>query len=230
MKTCIKCNELKTIENFWKNGNSHKSTCIPCMAKIRAARKKQVFPIDISLKEKKCCTCLIIKPISLFNKDKYVVNGYAKVCKECRSLSNKKLYIENREEKIESSKVYYESNKKKIIKKSNLKNIEKRKQDPMFTMIRRLRNRLWYALHLKGWQKNSNFDKYIGCTHKELIVYLESKFQPGMTWENKGQWHIDHIIPLSSATSEAQLYDLCHYSNLQPLWAKDNIKKGNKIE
>lgn len=61
--------------------------------------------------------------------------------------------------------------------------------------------------------------------------YLENKFIDGMTWDNKGfyGWHIDHIIPLSSAKTEEEIYKLCHYSNLQPLWAEDNMKKGDKI-
>jgi hypothetical protein len=50
-----------------------------------------------------------------------------------------------------------------------------------------------------------------------------------MSWENRDEWHIDHIIPLSSANSEEELYKLCHYTNLQPLWAEENIKKSNKI-
>lgn len=50
-----------------------------------------------------------------------------------------------------------------------------------------------------------------------------------MTWENRNEWHIDHITPLSSAKTEEELYKLCHYTNLQPLWAEENLKKGNKI-
>ena len=61
--------------------------------------------------------------------------------------------------------------------------------------------------------------------------YLESKFETGMTWDNYGYygWHIDHIITLSSVSSEDEVYKLCNYTNLQPLWAEDNLKKSNKI-
>jgi hypothetical protein len=57
----------------------------------------------------------------------------------------------------------------------------------------------------------------------------EEKFTEGMSWDNKNEWHIDHIIPLSSAQTEEELYKLCHYTNLQPLWAEDNLRKSNKI-
>ena len=60
--------------------------------------------------------------------------------------------------------------------------------------------------------------------------YIESKFQEGMNWDNYGQWHVDHIKPLSLATTEQQIIELNHYTNLQPLWAVDNIKKSNKYE
>jgi hypothetical protein len=54
-------------------------------------------------------------------------------------------------------------------------------------------------------------------------------FTEGMCWENQGEWHLDHIIPISSAQTEEEIFKLNHYSNFQPLWAEDNIKKGNKI-
>lgn len=72
----------------------------------------------------------------------------------------------------------------------------------------------------------------LGCTIPELKKYLESKFQTGMTWENQGSWHIDHIRPLVSfdLTDRAQFCQAVHYTNLQPLWARDNLVKGKKWE
>jgi hypothetical protein len=71
----------------------------------------------------------------------------------------------------------------------------------------------------------------VGLSSEELKIYIESKFLEGMTWENYGLhgWHIDHIIPLSSVKTEDEIIKLCHYTNLQPLWAKDNLSKHNKI-
>ena len=76
--------------------------------------------------------------------------------------------------------------------------------------------------------KNKTFD-FVGCEPKMLIKYIEEQFNNGLSWENYGEWHIDHIIPLSSAQTEEELYKLCHFTNLQPMWALDNIKKGSKI-
>ena len=76
--------------------------------------------------------------------------------------------------------------------------------------------------------KNNNFNKDIGCTRAELVAHIESQFQESMTWENYGVfgWHIDHIVPLSKFEGKSPN----HYTNLQPLWAEDNIKKSNKVK
>ena len=73
----------------------------------------------------------------------------------------------------------------------------------------------------------------LGCSVEELWIHLEKQFTAGMTRENHGRngWHIDHIIPCASFDlSDPEQQSQCfHYTNLQPLWAEDNIKKGNKI-
>ena len=71
----------------------------------------------------------------------------------------------------------------------------------------------------------------LGCSPEYLKEHLEKQFSQGMSWDNYGfyGWHIDHKIPLSSAKTEEEVYQLCHYTNLQPLWAKDNLSKGGKI-
>jgi hypothetical protein len=77
--------------------------------------------------------------------------------------------------------------------------------------------------------KSKTTFEIVGITADELKVYLENKFTEGMNWKNYGTWHIDHVIPLDSAETEKDLYDLCYYSNLQPMWGNDNIRKGSKI-
>lgn len=83
---------------------------------------------------------------------------------------------------------------------------------------------------LRDSQKTGSAIKDLGCSVNELKIHLEKQFQSGMTWENQGTWHIDHIIPLSKfdLNDREQFLKACHYSNLQPLWATDNIKKSNK--
>jgi hypothetical protein len=77
--------------------------------------------------------------------------------------------------------------------------------------------------------KNNKTFEIVGCEPKELKMYLEKQFKNGMTWKNRNEWHIDHIIPLSSAKTEKNVINLCHFTNLQPLWVKENLEKSNKI-
>lgn len=107
---------------------------------------------------------------------------------------------------------------------------KKQKQDVNFMLKKNLRSR--FAFGLKNNEKKNSVLKYLGCSIAEVKLYLESKFQPGMTWENYGLkgWHIDHIIPLDrfDHRDESQIYAGWHYTNLQPLWWQDNLRKGTK--
>jgi 5-methylcytosine-specific restriction endonuclease McrA len=116
------------------------------------------------------------------------------------------------------------------VKSKRTENVRKRYAiDTQFRLEVLLRSRLRDAL--KNKQKRGSAVRLLGCTIEELITHLETKFSVGMSWESRGAWHIDHIIPLSSFDLEdfEQLKIACHYTNLQPLWAFDNISKGSKV-
>lgn len=106
----------------------------------------------------------------------------------------------------------------------------RRKTDPAFAMLERLRCRLYLALKWSGAKKAGKTVTMLGCTIPELRKYLQRQFQPGMSWENYGDWHIDHIRPCCSfdLLDPKQQRACFHFSNLQPLWAKDNFKKNGK--
>jgi len=80
-----------------------------------------------------------------------------------------------------------------------------------------------------GFSKKTKTYNIIGCSYEDFKQYIESQFKDGMFWGNHGKWHYDHIIPISSAITEEDVIKLNHYTNFQPLWALDNIKKSNKI-
>ena len=109
--------------------------------------------------------------------------------------------------------------------------IEKLKIDPIFKLKKTLRKRILQAI--KGKCKVGSAIRDMGCTPEKLKLHLESLFQPGMIWNNHGTygWHIDHIVPLASfdLTDREQFLKACHYTNLQPLWARDNLSKSDKV-
>jgi hypothetical protein len=101
----------------------------------------------------------------------------------------------------------------------------KRQTDVLFRIKCSFRARLYHFIN----KKNKNTLEYLGLSLDEYKIYLSKMFDNNMNWNNYGEWHIDHIIPLSSAKNEEELIRLFHYTNTQPLWAKDNLKKSNKI-
>jgi len=85
------------------------------------------------------------------------------------------------------------------------------------------------SIRNKGYTKKSKTYEILGCTFEEFKLHIESQFTNKMSWDNRSEWHLDHIIPISSAKTEEEVIKLNHYTNFQPLWAIDNLRKGNKI-
>jgi hypothetical protein len=152
--------------------------------------------------------------------------------------------LENKEAKKEYDKQYRLNNKEEIKernKKWNLANKEEQKEydkkyqrnryqtDPLYKLICIARSRICKFIKSSGLKKTSKTFDIVGCTPEYLRQHLQKQFVDGMNWSNQGEWHIDHIIPLASATNEEGLIKLFHYTNLQPLWARDNMIKGDKI-
>ena len=141
----------------------------------------------------------------------------------------KEYYLKNKEKIKEYKKEYQLNNKERVKEYTREYTRERRKTDPNFKLLANLRSRIWKIL--KGANKSKRTMELIGCTLDELWTNLESKFTEGMTRQNHGKWHIDHIMPCVSfdLTNPEQQAKCFHYTNLQPLWAFDNISKGAKI-
>jgi hypothetical protein len=156
---------------------------------------------------------------------------------------HKNYYDNNKERILTQSRKYRRGNKIKIQerhRKYHQKNpnyaknyIKNRKNsDSLYKLICNLRSRTGMFIKEAGLKKPCRTEKLIGCSWKECRKHIENQFKENMNWDNYGYygWHIDHIIPLSSARTKKELIELCHYTNLQPLWAKDNISKGAKLD
>lgn len=139
-----------------------------------------------------------------------------------------KVYRENNKEKIsERTKIYKNNNKEKINERRR-KYMESKQNDPRFKIERSLRGRIWKAVK-KGY-KTAKTMELLGCEIEVFMKHIENQFTEGMTWENYGEWHLDHARPCASFNLlDPEQQKICfHYSNLQPLWAKDNLSKGAK--
>ena len=133
-----------------------------------------------------------------------------------------------REENIELVKLgdqrYYQGNKDKI----NQRNRERYNRDPAYRTLKLMRCRLRAVLG--GADKAEETIELFGCTRELLLSHLEGQFTKGMSWDNQGEWELDHIIPCASfdQTDPEQQRQCWHYTNLQPLWMRDNRSKGAK--
>lgn len=210
------------------------------------------------IENKRICTgCKNEFPATLefFNKAKRGKFGLTANCKSCNnqykrdnwdkvSLSNKLWNLENKEKKRTYNKNYrkenkeilslqgqekYRKNKDYMMERSREYMNKRRKSDPNFRLLCNLRTRLYHAV--KENVKSARTMELLGCTIPELRKHLENQFDEGMTWDNYGKWHIDHIIPCSAfdLSEKEQQFKCFNHTNLQPLWAEDNLKKNNKI-
>lgn len=104
--------------------------------------------------------------------------------------------------------------------------------NPNRKISKRLRTRMLKALKRVKGKKSKSFKDLLGCSIKHFMEYMEKLFKEGMSWDNHGGWHIDHIIPCASfdLTDPNQQIKCFHYTNLQPLWAEDNLRKKDKIQ
>ena len=160
------------------------------------------------------------------NKDKHkeYYKNYNEVNRE-RGLERQKQYYE---ENKDIFKQYYEENKERLNNQSNIYRKKRKKTDIGFRILSNCRSRVNKAL--KCNIKSASTKKLIGCSIEKLLEHLESQFQDGMTWDNYGEWHVDHIKPcaLFDFTKEEEQRECFHYTNLQPLWAEDNLRKSDK--
>lgn len=150
---------------------------------------------------------------------------------ELKRLETRRKY----KEKYQSE--YYKKHQKELNFKENIRHKTRLKTDPIYAIQTRLRRRLNHFIAQDNGKKYDTTEHIIGCGWEELKQHLESKFYPHpdtkepMTWENRSEWHIDHIIPCKAFNSvdEEDQRRCFNYTNLQPLWKTTNLKKGSKI-
>lgn len=132
----------------------------------------------------------------------------------------------NKERKKETWKDWYKRNKERVFGYRRTRYAT----DICYRLTTVLRTRLYKAV--KNGYKTGSAVRDLGCTIEEFKVYIEEQFTEGMSWDNHGKWHLDHIKPFAvfDLAIREQLLEACHYTNYQPLWAKDNMSKGAKYD
>lgn len=238
MKNCKTCNQIKSLNEFYKNRAACKS-CISAQyhaakGTLKGHRTYEAKDLPV---ERTCRVCNNTLPISEFYVSKPAKGRKSPkietVCKPC-------------------TRLHYQANKETIRNKARAKapppkpkppvmtpeqtrarvaayKRRKRSEDPIFRLRSNVGTAIANALSARGLRKRASTQAIIGCTFEQLRSHLESQFLPGMSWANRQLWHIDHIVPQCLALTESQVIMLNHYSNLRPLWSLDNQHKAGTV-
>ena len=220
-KICQTCLCIKSKDLYWKNKRSFdglNTTCNSCKNTIKSLISNTIP--ENSEYSKNCRSCKLLKNKDAFTKNIKNKDGLSWDCSECNVKRVAEWAFNNKE-----------YNKKYKNKRSK----QRRKEDSIFKLTSNIRSLISYSFKRAcggTYKKSDKTENILGCTVQEFINHLESLFTEGMTLENHGQceecWHIDHKIPISSAKTEEEIIKLNHYTNLQPLWSRENLSKGYK--
>jgi hypothetical protein len=224
MPCCRICEQNKEQDQFNKTGKWFRTECKVCQSKIKKEWYQKNKEHALAYK----------KNYEAENKDSIKQTKRAYNKKNACEISeyNKSKYYLNPEKSAKRVREYYAKNKEAQISRIVKYNINKMKTDIQYRISQRVRQRISQYIRRKNLIKPTSTIKAIGCSIKELLEYLESKFDDKMNWDNYGSyWHIDHIYPLSKLdlTNVEDFKKATHYTNLQPLEAKENLRKSNKI-
>ena len=254
MKECNKCKKTKPLTEYYKGKNyngGYRAQCKVCIKevvdiyfqknkdKLQEAKKlwsennkeRIKKTNEIYRKNNKEKLIKIQKKYYKTNREKLLKqsNKYREENKELINNKYKEYYKENKEKLKKLSRIYREQ-KKEYFSNYMSSWIKKRySEDQMFRLKTNLRSRIYEYLKKGGYKKTKTTRDILGCSIDFYKEHLQKQFKQGMSWDNHGEWHIDHIIPLSSANTGEELFKLFHYKNTQPLWAEENLKKGAKI-
>ena len=218
-KLCLSEYPLQSFNKKTRSVDGYDALCKACY-KLRRKKKKADIPTS-NITEKQCTTCNITKPIDKFKTNAKSSDNYYYKCNDCW-----KPIEWNKEKQKQSEKKYVDSHKDKIKEKWK----KQRKQ-----INRRIRHslncRIGEMLHSQRTYKCNKTVTYIGCDIKFLKTWFEYLFEANMTWDNYGEWHIDHVIPCGSFnfendTDQRQCFN---WTNMRPCWKIENIKKSDKI-
>lgn len=224
MKACLICREFKPHTEFHRQSSRRDGYCDWC----------KLCKSQIKKKEYEGNRAAILVKSAEYRKafpEKVAAakaSAYRNNREHYRARSREK-YLENREAILKYSAEYRAANRERKSATDRAYVRRRMKEDPAFKMSYAIRCRIGYAFRSMSVPKTGKTKEMLGCDWGFLKAHIEGQFLPGMSWENRGDWHIDHIIPLASATTVEEMEALCHYSNLQPLWAADNIRKGARI-
>ena len=241
-KICTGCEVAKDVSEFYKRKQSKDGLCFKCKTCVLNAQAALKLRDKVAVERKQCNVCKETKDISDFHKKTASTDGYNGLCKVC-AIARAKVQAKKHEARVKAYRDVYEKTKRKQSRAAyvaaNTETIRAKARnylakrlatDASYRTRVRLRARFQKAKKkIVGESKRTM--QYVGCSVPQVREWLSSQFDQGMSWNNFGEWQIDHVLPVS--LFDLAQKDACrvcfHWTNLQPLWKKDNLKKSNKL-
>lgn len=221
-KTCTRCGEVKEKSLFYKNTGTKDDltsackVCINSSSNVASNRSEETKERIRNYKRKwKKLNSQYDATYYAANSD--VIKERAKIWKE-----------NNPERRLENNRRWALDNPEKSAECSR-KNKARRMSEPLTAFIEKTRCLIGNHIRVRGYTKRSRTHEILGCSWDFFKLHIEKQFHKGMTWGNRSDWHIDHITPIAIAKTECEVLALNHFTNLRPIWAKDNLSKGAKI-
>lgn len=248
MRKCSICKTYKSFNCFGKDKHNKSGFCCRCKDCIKIIREKNKDYYKIYRQKNKIKQNIYCKEYNKKNKlilkekrkNKPISKEYKQYRKEYEKqyrknnkvILNKKIkkYLNKNRNKISKYMTEYRKHNKdkiKLLMYNYFKN--RKKNDILFRFKIKIHDLIIKSIKGKGYTKNSRTYTYLGCNFLTFKQHIENKFKEGMIWDNHGLWHFDHIYPNALCKTEDELIKNQHYTNFQPLWAKENIHKGAKI-
>ena len=215
MKTCSKCKLEKSENEFYRNPRAKDLLNYSCKTCFKGIVRKRTVYLNSSKPKR------INKTDDPNYKKEYIAKN-----KEALKAKKKVYYEKNKDKLLANNKKYYEENKKFINRKNDLLRKKKDNECSLRKSKTRISDLIRNSIKRNGYTKRSRTFQILSCDFLFFKEYIESQFKKGMDWSNI---HLDHIKPISLATTEKEVLELNHYTNFQPLFAKDNLRKSNKL-
>ena len=222
-KRCEKCSAVSGVAEFSKDKRRRDGLSGYCRSCVSIVNKqyRETHRDRLSKRRKEAATRDIAK-----NRERARI--YRQKNRDMVLAKMRDWYHQNKDALSVKARLYRLENRERLQKQKRIYRRGRAEVDHVYAMKVRISGLIAVSLRCRNYTKKSRTHQILGCSYDFFVRHLEKQFMPGMSWDNRNEWHIDHIVPLASAQSEDDVIRLNHFTNLRPMWAKQNIAKASK--
>lgn len=235
MKTCTQCKQTLPVEDYYRSKASRDGRTARCKA---CTYKPQTPPLNSTVP---CANCGTLYTKSAQHRRYCSVScrNQANLERRRESYTSKRVpptpeqLLERKNRRNARARIRYkqlrDANPELYRERDRLAKRKRRSQDPHYRFRSNIGTLIANTLSRSGNRKSGRTESILGCTMREFELWIESQFTQGMRWDNRDEWDIDHIVPVSFGATEREILQLNHYTNLRPLWRGANASKHGSL-